>query len=181
MIAYGDHSRFLKSHPSDKHKSTNFITFHQNIRGLTHKIDELLISLSCINPQVLCVSEHHLWPDEINSVHLGHYTLHTHYCRRLYKQGGVAIFVSKNLEFQKIDLNQYVKEKDFEVCALNLQIATINLLILCLYRSPTGDYTYFLTQLESVLNKLYRVSTDIIVCGDFNINFLESTSRINLL
>jgi len=41
-------------------KFTNFITFHQNIRGLTHKTDELLISLSSVNPQVLCVTEHHL-------------------------------------------------------------------------------------------------------------------------
>jgi hypothetical protein len=118
-IAYGDHGRLPKCDPADIHKSNNFITFHQNIRGLTRKTDQLLISLSCSNPQVLCVTEHHLRPDEINNVHLGHYTLGTHYCRKLYKQGGVAIFVSKHLEFQKIDLNQHVKEKDLEVCALN--------------------------------------------------------------
>jgi len=166
--------------PNNKH-SGDFITFHQNIRGQTHKIDELLISLSDINPQVLCVTEHHLRPDEINSVHFWQYNLGTYFCRKLYKQGDVSIFVSKNIQFQKIDLNKYVKEKDFEVSALNLRVASINLLIICLYRSPTGDYTYFLNQLVLVLNKLYKVSTNIILCGDFNINFLESTSRIMLL
>jgi len=183
MITCGDHGCLFNNPSFEVHKPTNFITFHQNIRGLTYKVDGLLISLSDINPQVLCVTDHHLRPDEINSVHLGHYTLGTHYCRRLYRQGGVAIFVSKDLEFKKIDLSQYVKEKDFEVCALNLQIGTINLLILCLYtrRSPTSDYTYFLSQLELVLNKLYRVSTNIVVCGDFNTNFLEFTSRTTLL
>jgi len=83
--------------------------------------------------------------------------------------------------FGSVYLSKYVKEKDFEVCGLNLRVASINLLIICLYRSPTGDYTYFLNQLELVLNKLYKVSTNIILCGDFNINFLESTSRITLL
>ena len=168
---------------TDTHKSSNsnFIMFHQNIRGLTHKIDEFLLSLSCINPQVLCVTEHHLRPDEINNIHMRQYTLGIYFCRRIYKHGGVSIFVSKNIRFQEIDLTQYVKEKDFEVCALNLQVASIHLLIICLYRSPTGDYTYFLNQLELVLNKLYRVSTNIILCGDFNINFLETTSRVTLL
>ena len=166
--------------PNNKH-SGDFVTFHQNIRGLTHKTDELLISLSDINPQFLCVTEHHLLPDEINSVHLWQYNLGTYFCRKLYKQGGVSIFVLKNIQFQKIDLNQYVKEKDFEVCALNLRVASTNLLIICLYRSPTGDYTYFLNQLELVLNKLHKVSTNIILCGDFNINFLENTSRITCL
>ena len=65
MITCGDHGRFFNNPPSDVHKPTNFITFHQNIQGLTHKVDELLISLSDINPQVLCVTEHHLRPDEI--------------------------------------------------------------------------------------------------------------------
>ena len=175
IMAHDDDSYPLSNHLTNTHKSTNFIMFHQNIRGLTHKIDEFLISLSCINPQVLCVTEHHLRPDEINNIHLGQYTLGTYFCRRIYKHGGVSIFVSKNIRFQETDLSQYVKEKDFEVCALNLQVASIHLLIICLYRSPTGDYTYFLNQLELVLNKLYRVSTNIIVCGDFNINFLKTT------
>jgi len=113
-----DDSHSPNNYLSDK--STNFIIFHQNIRGLTYKTDELLISLSSVNPQVLCVTEHHLRPDEIKSIYLGQYTLGTYFCRSIYKQGGVSIFVSKNIRFQQIDLNQYVKEKDFEICALKL-------------------------------------------------------------
>ena len=74
-----------------------------------------------------------------------------------------------------------MKEKDFEVCALNFQEASIRLLIICLYRSPMGDFTYFLNHLELVLNKLYRVSTHITVCGDVNVHFLETTSTVTLL
>lgn len=117
----------------------------------------------------------------MSNVHLGHYTLGTHYCRKQYKQGGVAIFVSEYLKYQKVDLNKYVQEKDIEICALKVQLEMINFIILCLYRSPTGDFSYFLNQLEVILSKLYRMSSDIIVGGDFNINFLESTPRITLL
>ena len=59
-MASDDDSYPLSNHLTDTHKSTNFTMLHQNIRGLMYKIDEFLTSLSCINPQVLCVTEHHL-------------------------------------------------------------------------------------------------------------------------
>jgi len=80
-----------------------------------------------------------------------------------------------------IDLNQFCREKDFEICALIMQLISTYLLVLCIYRSPSGDFSYFLTQLETVLNKLYKISANIILCGDFNVNFLDSTSRAPIL
>ena len=52
---------------------------------------------------------------------------------------------------------------------------------MCVYRSPSGDFRYFIRQLELVLNKLYKVSTNIVLCGYLNINFLEKSSRVILL
>ena len=47
---------------------------------------------------------------------------------------------------------------------------------------PSGDFCYLTKQHELVLNKLYKVSTNIVLlCGDFNINFLEKSSRVILL
>ena len=40
-----------------------------------------------------------------------------------------------------------VCEKDFEICALKITIQTNNFIIMCIYRSPTGDFTNFLAQL----------------------------------
>ena len=52
---------------------------------------------------------------------------------------------------------------------------------MCVYRSPSSDFCYFIKQLQLVLNKLYKVSTNTVLRGDFNINFLEKSSRIILL
>ena len=83
--------------------------------------------------------------------------------------------------YEAIDLNQFCKEKVFEICALKMKIKSAHLLVLCVYRSPSGDFSYFLTQLERVLNKLYNITTSIILCGDFNVNFMDSSSRSSAL
>jgi len=168
---------------------TNFMIFQQNIRGITHKTEELSFSLSEINPQVFCIAETHLRPEEINLINLGQYTLGAQYSRWHFRQGGVSIFTLNNIVFDVIDLNQFCREKDFEICALKIQLMSTYLLVLCIYRStdleiyrsPSGDFSYFLTQLEIVLNKLYKISVNIILCGDFNVNFSDSTSRAPVL
>jgi hypothetical protein len=48
--------------------------------------------------------------------------------------------------------------------------------IVCVYRAPTGDFLYFITNLEDFLNKLYRNSKNIIICGDANINYFVNNS-----
>ena len=80
-----------------------------------------------------------------------------------------------------INLEQYNREKDLEICALKIRIPSNSLIIICIYRSPTGNFNYFLNQLESILNKIYKVSMDLILCGDFNINHLDDTPRKHLL
>lgn len=178
--AYGNHTHSQNSHLLYTCNSNSIKIFHQNIGGITHKIDELLISLSNINPQLLCLIEYHLRPDKINNVHLDQYTLGAHFCRYKFKQGGTAIFVNNDILFYDFDLTLHIKEKDLEICALKLHISSTCLPVMCVYRSPSGNF-YFLKQLALVLNKLYKISTNIVLGGDFNINFLEKSSKVLLL
>jgi len=45
------------------------------------------------------------------------------------------------------------------------------------YRSPTGDVTYFLNALEIAIDQLYNNITNIIICGDFSINYLSDNKN----
>ena len=113
-------------------KPTNFKILHQNIRGLFHKTDEFLNSITSTSPHVLCLTEHHLRTEEIEMINLTHYVLGAQYCRHSYKQGGVSVFVSRDIQFHPIDLNTFNKEKDFEICALKIDLHQINFIITCI-------------------------------------------------
>ena len=119
--------------------------------------------------------------EEISITNLGQYTLGAHYCSRNFKQGGVSIFILNNILFDVTDLEQFNKEKDFEICALKIQIMSTYLIVLRVYRFPSGNFPYFLTKLETVLNILYKKSANIILCGDFKANFSNITLRAPLL
>jgi len=64
---------------------------------------------------------------------------------------------------------------------LKLNVLSNSFTIICVYRSPTGNFAYFLNQLESILNKIYKTSSELILCGDPNINYLNDNSRRDLL
>jgi hypothetical protein len=64
----------------------------------------------------------------------------------------VSIFVHKNLKFTKINLEDYYKDQDLEVCALKLDPTFSNICILTLYRAPSGNFDHFLNRLETILN-----------------------------
>jgi hypothetical protein len=103
-------------------------------------------------------------------------------CRQTYKQGGVYIYVTNDIQFNTINLDQYNREKDLEICAIKIRLPSISrLTVICIYRTTIGNLNYFLNQLESVLNKICKVSIDLIPCGDFNINHLDDNSRKKLL
>jgi exonuclease III len=78
----------------DNNTSKNFTIYHQNIRGISSKIDEFQVSLYHNTPQVICLSEHHLKMEEIPNIKLDQYKLGTSFCRQEYKGGGVCIYIS---------------------------------------------------------------------------------------
>jgi hypothetical protein len=58
-----------------------------------------------------------------------------------FRRGGVCIFMKKNVQFLKINNMANCKEKDLELCAI--QLTSINMCIVCVYRAPSGDFFYF--------------------------------------
>lgn len=93
----------------------------------------------------------------------------------------MCVLVHKNIQFHTVNLDQLNKEKDLDICALKLNLMTKNFAIICIYRSTSGNSSYFLNKLESILSKLYKTSNEFILHGDFNINYLEDIAGKNLL
>jgi len=59
---------------------------------------------------------------------------------------------SHDLEFFNISLDKYCTGKYIDVFAVKLNINSIKLIILDIYRSPSGNFTNFLKNIDSVLN-----------------------------
>ena len=59
---------------------------------------------------------------------------------------------------------------------MKLHISSFVFCILCVDRPPTGNFSNFLSFLESILDQLYTNSINIIICGDININYLDNTN-----
>jgi protein involved in ribonucleotide reduction len=49
-------------------------------------------------------------------------------------------------------------------------------MIVCIYRSPTGNFTQFIKSLDRILTHLTKPNTEVIICGDFNIDFSQEKS-----
>ena len=156
---------------------SNLTILHQNIRGLSGKIDEFLIHAIDLKPHLLCFSEHHIKDMERNPPHIPSYKLGATYSRCILKCGGVCIFVKENIDYFTINLSQYCKEQDLEIAALKLKINRRNFIILCGYRSPTGDFQFFIENLDFILSFLQKIDTKIILCGDFNINYTANSQH----
>ena len=115
-----------KSIPKDKQKNIYegsavtenlFRVYHQNIRGLKGKINELELSFLELKPHIICITEHHLKDHEIDITNIPNYKLGAKYCRTKLKNGGVTIYIHDSLNFTTINLQKYTKEQDLEICA----------------------------------------------------------------
>jgi hypothetical protein len=153
------------------------MVYHQNIRSIRGKTDELLSMWNGAYPHVLCFSEHHMRNQEISMLCCSPYRLAAKYCRSTSKSGGVCIYAHASLSFTTINLDKYCREQEFEVCAIKLYATNVQYCILSIYRSPAGKISYFISALDIVLKKLHSTSRTIILCGDFNINYLSNSNN----
>jgi hypothetical protein len=56
----------------------------------------------------------------------------------------VSIFICKELNFNKTDISYTCREKDLEICAVELETEASKLIILSIYRTLTGNVNQFL-------------------------------------
>jgi len=114
---------------------------------------------------------------ELQQTSFNNYKLGASYCRNSYAKGGVCIFIQETLRYVRLDLKKHCKDKDFEVCATKVHFNTRQTIIIAIYRSLSGDFNSFITKLDAILRQLYKVTTEFVICGDINIDYLADSGR----
>jgi hypothetical protein len=114
--------------------------FHQNICGLRYKTDELYSSMYHVLPDVICITEHHLNCELLQTISIEGYKLGANYCRKNSMTGGACIFVNSNLTCSEVNIQKYCKDYDTEACALKIYLNKTALYILTVYSSLAGDF-----------------------------------------
>jgi hypothetical protein len=59
-----------------------------------------------------------------------------------------------------------------------VQIIDCKLIIVCIYRSPHSDFSLFLNKLELMIDKVRKKRMQLILCGDWNLNFLQDNMQM---
>jgi hypothetical protein len=109
---------------------------------------------------------------EINFMNLENCNIGVQFCGVSNGKGGVVMYIHSSLKFTITDLCKYSKEKDIEICGVKLNVSFPIVYIRRVYRSPVGNFNYFLQTLDKVLQSLCNPVSRIIICGDININYL---------
>lgn len=168
--------------------SQNFLTvLHQNIHSIVNKVDVFVEALTTFDEtnkfktNIICLSEHYLKSAQLTQITIPGYKLISKYCRNKFTGGGVCIFVQDSLTAVPVNLDKFCAEKDIECTATLLKLHTKSVQIISTYRSPSGNFAVFLKQLELLLLKNIKPQIETIICGDFNVNYLEDSHYKNCL
>nr|CAI5841160.1 unnamed protein product [Callosobruchus analis] len=165
-------------------KKTNIIIIHLNVCSLLNKFNEIELLLKDKSPDVLCITETWLPPSAVPTASLDGYELISHFCRCQYIHGGCAIYAKCNSKAKGIPfIAQQSEEKHIEACGLTLQSEAQQdeIIIICVYRPPSGEISIFLNNLANILISLLTKKTKIILCGDLNIDSMKPSMNLYLL
>ena len=79
------------------------------------------------------------------------------------------------------DLSKFSHKQNIEAGAVKLSVNSLSICILSIYRVPSGNFAHFLDKLDTILNLIHSNNTQLIICGDININYLVENKKKNLL
>ena len=153
---------------------------HQNIQCLSNKVLPLTVSVQNNFCDFLMITEHWQKSDQLKNIVINDYTLCAQFSRCSMKHGGVAIFKNKTFlhSVTAYDVEEFCIEGIFE-CAC-LRINNLNVIVIVIYRPPGGNFNDFLTLFDGLVARVFDPICKIIVGGDFNLNFLESSTSLSL-
>lgn len=131
----------------------------------------MLIHEEC---QVLCISEHWKSKSQIEQIGIRDFKLVSVFCREEGQHGGVAMYVKNNVTAKtKVNVTELSLGGVFECAATECQLGDGMVIIVSIYRPPTGDKKVFFDKMEQLLCLIFGEGKRIIVVGDFNIELVK--------
>ena len=156
---------------------------HLNIRGIKSHKNDLRLDPCAQESHVLCFCETFLWKEDIFS---GEFIGREYMsifrierprqedkCHTQHGSGGILVAINEDL---KPVLLRSKSSIHLEFLAIEINTVKGQILLVSLYRPPNGNITFFLQDVENLLNDF--IHTDCIIVGDFNEDILKSQGPI---
>lgn len=134
---------------------------------------------------IICFTEHWQSETEANLFLIKGFFRISNYSRSCFKNGGSCIYARHTILNNcknRMDICILSKERSFECSAIELTLTnTMNkLVILSVYRPPSGNFEIFIETLDEVLDKINKEKKYVLLCGDLNIDDLLNTPQKNI-
>jgi hypothetical protein len=82
-----------------------------------------------------------------------------------------SVFLSEKI-YVIIGLMSLIIVRNIEICAVQIEVRLFHVIVICVYRAPSGNFSPFLRLLDSTLKFLYKPRTEFLICGDINVDYL---------
>lgn len=153
--------------------------FHQNMRGLSKKVERLNHFLKTLHPTFLILTEHGLSENNLQSVSVDGYKLITEFSRKDHKLGGVCLYVNEetDIEVEAVDTAKYCIELVLEVVAAKITVGKKTFYLIGVYRPPGGQSKQAIEMISCILDELQAETKSILLMGDINIDRLTDNAE----
>lgn len=151
--------------------SKGFTIFHINIQSIRQKYDVLSAFLIDKDYDIVCITEHWLSYDEVDSVHFDGYKVISCFCRTTHIHGGVLILAKESVACVGC---RWVADRSLEfACELSsVVIPNIDLVVITAYRTKSSSLGVFEDLVGEILERiLSKPQVTVVFNGDFNLYF----------
>lgn len=150
---------------------------HLNVRSVRNKICEIeaLLNEEATHVDIFCISEHFLYPDEVDSLAIENINRVSYYARDM-SYGGSMIMCRTGVRCTGVEaFVEYSCPSTCEVSALDW--IDEQLRVITVYRQPKGDFEAFMEIMAGVLTFNLGWNGDTVINGDFNVYFHTRDTR----
>ena len=150
--------------------------FNYNIRSLNSNLDTFISTFSNSNlPDIFVLTE--TWMNDFDNINIPGYNAY-HTIRTWGRSGGVSIFVRSDFMSKNIVDFSY-SNTSIEICTVEIKSNNHSIIIIGVYRPHCDHFDNFSSSIYSILNNDKFRNKEILLMGDFNINFLGVDSLVN--